>query len=47
MVSSCIGFFVPALHSVAGGIGIISINDVVKIGLTMDKVVMKHPEMLM
>ena len=45
--TSCVGFFVPGLHSCAGGIAIISINDVVKIGLTMDKVVMKHPKILM
>ena len=45
--TSCVGFFVPAVHSIAGGIGIVSINDVVKSGLTMDKVVMKHPNILM
>jgi len=38
---------VPGLQSCAGGIAIISINDVVKIGLSIDKVVMKHSSILM
>ena len=45
--SLCAGFFVPGLHSCAGGMGMVSMNGVVKIGITMDKVVMKHPNILM
>lgn len=41
------GFFVPAIKSLMGGIGIISHCDTVKVCLTMDKVTMEHPSHLM
>ena len=37
------GFYVPAMKTVCGGIGILSHADVVKICVTADKAVMKHP----
>jgi hypothetical protein len=45
--SKALGFFVPGLKSIMGGISIMSYCDTVKIGLSMDPVVMDDPKQLM
>lgn len=41
--TECLGFFVPGLKSVMGGISIMSYVDRIKIGLLMDKGVIAKP----